>query len=746
MLFVLFHISISAIYGFDFGSQNVRVAVGVPGKPIEIQISEQGFRSTPNFLAYSLDSTESNIYNAEWFTGSEAERIIYKNTTHGVQNPFHYLNHPQDFTMKGADSLTASSIAFMMHLPKFKRKHDKLVVAVPSDFSPQARKNVIESLKLLNITSSQILNSNTALAAYYSIERLKKAENLSQKTLFIDIGAVQAEISLWRFERTGGSVKLYLDDYRMSDQIGGNKVDEEILKYVMKKIPREPSPMEMRSILRSIRKAKARFASTNETIIDLSEDFHMSITITNDEVALMCDELNNKLRSLLDGMSIPEEVELIGGSTRLPCFVNEIQKAFPSLTLKRSMNSEEAVAIGAAYYASLQTGTVAGARLDVIRKSLYGLDFEINQKKSILFKPGEIADRRSITIRKFDDFNFTLYLTHEQERVPHVYSVTTNVLTRPFTLTTIYELRYLTRNVTSQLANGTKPFIRLTFGLSQTLDCIDFISAALTANVTVNMTIKGEVNSVDSTSVSWGLKSRTELHDPEYKVNSTESYINVQLYRDYLANIKQHAAARHKIEAFIIDLNDKITYDEDFSNISTNEERFEIQQMLSRERQSVDISGSRVSAIDLERRLEKIKEKLAGILHRYDEFKQRPRAIKMLNGTIQKAENAILSATTDQESIEEFKKYLQESKDLIESALKTNPMEAPSVLCKELINREKRLSRKIPDLKSPPRKPKSITISNDPKSPDYSEEKLEDLEKMGIHISRNNEEATNKEL
>jgi len=54
----------AAIYAFDFGAQNVRVALGVPGKPIEIRPNDEGARSTPNFLAYS--SADSDLCGAEW--------------------------------------------------------------------------------------------------------------------------------------------------------------------------------------------------------------------------------------------------------------------------------------------------------------------------------------------------------------------------------------------------------------------------------------------------------------------------------------------------------------------------------------------------------------------------------------------------------------------------------------------------------------------------------------------------------
>ena len=746
MIFFFINFIYSTIYGLDFGWQNVRVAIGVPGKPIEILISEQGFRSTPNFLSFSLEANESDPTNAEWFTGSEGERIFYKNSSFGVQNPFSFLNNPKDLHLKFIDPVTLASIAFSIHLPKFNRKHDKLIVAVPSIFSPQARKNMIESLKLLNISSAQLLNSNTALAAYYSIERLKKGDNIIQKVLFIDIGAIQTEISLWRFEKTAGIIKLYLEDFRMNDEIGGIQVDNRIFEWIKNKLNHEPSNSEIRNILKLIRKSKERLAAGVDSIIDLKEDFGIEITLTNELVSNLISDLNENLFNLLKNMNLPEEIELIGGSTRLPCFYNEIQKSFPNITLKRSLNSDEAVAIGSAYYASLQTGTVAGSRLEVIKSSIYGLDFIFNNKKSNIFESGDENDRKSITLRKFNDFNFSLFLTFNNKKLNNIILKNINELNKPYTINSITNLKQLTRNVTSQLANNTIPFIRLIFGISNTLDCIDFLSASLSANVTINITIKGEVNNVDSTSVSWNLRTNSNLIDDDYNYNLTNSLILINNFLEYRNSIKRLAASRHKLETFIIDLTDKINYDSDFLEITTSNERFEILQLLSREKQTIEISGQRVSSLELERRLEKLKEKLFDILFKLEEFKQRPRAIKKLNSTINKAELALINATTDNETIEDFKKYLEASKDLINNTLLINPLEKPLILVKELIEREKRLLRKIPDLKSPPRKPKTISFSTNPKSSNYIGENYDELSKMGIKIEKSKDLEENSTL
>ena len=52
-LFLVF--SLESIYSVDIGSQNVRIAVSSPGKPVEIKMNDRDQRMTPNYLAFPVN-------------------------------------------------------------------------------------------------------------------------------------------------------------------------------------------------------------------------------------------------------------------------------------------------------------------------------------------------------------------------------------------------------------------------------------------------------------------------------------------------------------------------------------------------------------------------------------------------------------------------------------------------------------------------------------------------------------------
>ena len=564
----------SSIYGIDFGSHNVRISVAVPGKPVTILLNEEGSRSTPNYL--TIDPVSSNQVSSKsvWVVGRNAERIYYKNSSYGIKNPFDALING-DYEFEGIDSISLGAIAFSLHLKQFRTKRDKLVITVPSVVTPTARRRIIQTLNLLNISSAQILDSNSAVATLYSVERMKKSkvegENVTENVIFIDIGAVQAEVSNWKFERNGGFVKIELLDYRFSDEIGGDYIDNNIFNYVKSKLPREPTKAEIKVIYQAIVKAKERLATGIAQKIDLTEDFGISIDLSTEIIDEISKDVLNKLSTLLENITVSESIELIGGSTRLPSFNKIIQQFFPDTPLRRSLNSDEAIAFGASYYSSIQTGTITGTKIDFIKPSIYGIDFNYNDKNLQIIESGDSSERKSITMRRFKDFNFSLYSTKKPSENIKINSKIYNSLEKEYSTVDLYSLTYLTRNITKQLAKGTKPFIRINFGHSQIYDCVDYMSSTLTANISVNVSIKGEMNSINSTSVNLNIKSNVSLTKTNY--NLTKDVLFIKDYINETNERKKHDEIYNKLESFIIDLQDKISYDSDFQGVTTEEER-----------------------------------------------------------------------------------------------------------------------------------------------------------------------------
>ena len=687
----------------------MRVGKQKPGKPIEIMTNQNSQRYTPNYLAFLSETDgEQNLTGLEWVVGVDAERAIRKNPKHGVQNPFYYLNNNQDFPLKEyVTPIEASAIALATYLKPYKRKTDKVIIAVPSVFSPQARRNLMDSLKLISISSAQLINSNTALAALYAIEKLPISDNVTRKVLFVDIGAIQTELSLWNFDRKNQTITITLDDYRFSDEIGGYLIDDLLMNFTLKQLNRKPIDSEMPIIRRAVIKAKERLAAGGHSFIDLNEDFSQRIPLYVDNVTELASDIIAKFDKMLEGLSdSTDEVEMVGGSTRLPCFINSLTKAFGEKP-HRSMNSDEAVALGSAYFAALQSGTINGAILKVVKPSLFGIAFEFNNQSTDVFIPGDKIERKTVVLRKFTDFNFTLVQTRDPSKFPHISTSLIPKENKTYSIVSVKNLVNLTRSITKQIVKKDKPYLSLMFDISQQLDCLDFITIALHANITVNATIGNESIS-QVTSTSYPLKYENNIIENVLDFPKSKELLDG--IRGYRRQVAQQRKSLNNLLDFIIDTNEKLSYSSDMKAVSTPEERAQVQQMLARERQSVDLAGSRVSSAELEKRLASIKERIGNLLTRFEEYSKRPRIISDLNKTILRAEKEIPKAICGNETLNDFIKFLNDTKQLIQDAEAMNPLEQPVITIKKLTSHKNALLKRLPLLRSPTRKEKGGSL------------------------------------
>jgi hypothetical protein len=164
------------LYSVDLGSQNVRVAVSSPGKPVELRMNERDQRTTPNYLAFPLTDIIENLADLGWMVGGDAERISMRDKTRGIPNPFRLLWSPDDISFQGLPPAHLSAIALYQHLHSLKFKTDKITILVPPYASPQYRHLLLLIAKMIGIKQVSILETSEAVATLYSVEKLKKEQ------------------------------------------------------------------------------------------------------------------------------------------------------------------------------------------------------------------------------------------------------------------------------------------------------------------------------------------------------------------------------------------------------------------------------------------------------------------------------------------------------------------------------------------------------------------------------------------
>ncbi len=165
--------------------------------------------------------------------------------------------------------------------------------------------------------------------------------------------------------------------------LGGNDIDDVIVDWLAEEFKKEngnidlkKDPMALQRLKEAAEKSKIELSSSTETEINLPYIMpidgvpkHLVVKLTKAKFEQICDHVFKKLipiskKALADSGFKKEElneVVLIGGSTRIPA-VQKIVKDIFGLEPNKSVNPDEAVAVGAA----IQAGIISGEVKDIL--------------------------------------------------------------------------------------------------------------------------------------------------------------------------------------------------------------------------------------------------------------------------------------------------------------------------------------------------------------------------------------------
>ena len=736
LISVLLSFGFSSIYSVDIGSQNIRVAASLPGKPVEIKLNERDQRSTPNYLSFPLSSALNDFSSANWVIGSDAERIYYRNQSHGIANPFRKLWTPDNLDFHGLHPLLTASAALFHHLKTLNLKNDKLTLAVPLYTSPQYRCHLKFAARLIGVKSCSIIESSTAIGVYYSIEKIKKGSRKPITILFIDIGADNAELSLWKYKPLGEKLFMDLVQYKHSSKIGGRILDKLLYDKIVPDIGRPLIGSEGYVVINTIRKAKERLATGSSINVDLMEDFGKSFTITQEDVENLCGDMVNYLNELMDDISTPDEIELIGGSSRLQVFINAITKAFPDIPIRRSLNSDEAVALGAAYFTALKTGTIIGSKIEVKKSALFGLNATIDDENVMIFQPGDtiksvqvpMNGTKSLIIKEVLDTDyFDEYIIDDE------YFNATNNLYNEIMLQGIEKAMNTLKNT---ITKDTTPSFLLKFGLSPEIDTFDLIGASIVANVTVSRRSQAKKGCGLTNTKEVKISFASIPLDPKFRIPSNASYLIESMMTEEKHRLDREEKC-HELEEFLIETRAAAAFESEMFQVTTQEERDFIIKRLDDERKKIDCTNlpDDMNSNSVVRLLRIVKADIQKPLERYEFRLKGPAAMAKLQMAIDRAEEARKHHLCDDDTFKQFEEYLNETILKLKTAKNEGPFDQPSFPVSEMKEAEKELIKKTSEAKRPPKKKDVINYSSSNET-EMDDEEYEKLKKSGIVVKR----------
>jgi molecular chaperone DnaK len=378
------------VIGIDLGTTNSCVAVLEGGKPIVIASSEGG-RTTPSIVGFgksgdrlvgqlakrqSVTNAENTIYSIKRFIGRRWDHTL----TERARVPYTCVkgrDDTVDVQIRGRN-YTPQEISAMI-LQKLKRDAEnflgesiqKAVITVPAYFTDAQRQATRDAGIIAGLEVLRIVNEPTAAALAFGLDK----QDQEQLILVFDLGGGTFDVSILQLGDGVFEVKATAGN----NQLGGDDFDHCIVRWMIERFLLEENidlcvdKMALQRLQEAAEKAKIELSSMASTSINLPfitaneiGPKHLEMELSRAKFEELTGHLieatiEPMIQALKDAELKPQDINrilLVGGSTRIPAVQNALITFFQGKAPDRSVNPDEAVALGAAIQAGVLGGEV----------------------------------------------------------------------------------------------------------------------------------------------------------------------------------------------------------------------------------------------------------------------------------------------------------------------------------------------------------------------------------------------------
>jgi molecular chaperone DnaK len=407
------------IIGIDLGTTNSCVSVMENGKPKVIENSE-GTRTTPSIVAYTEDG--------EILVGASAKRQAVtnpKNTLFAIKRligrrfneemvqrdikmvPYNIIKADNnDAWVEVRDQKIAPPEISAQVLMKMKKTAEdylggpvtEAVITVPAYFNDSQRQATKDAGRIAGLEVKRIINEPTAAALAFGMD--KKEGN--RKVAVYDLGGGTFDISIIEIAEVEGEHQFEVLATNGDTFLGGEDFDLCVIEYLVAEFKKESGidlkkdMLALQRLKDSAEKAKIELSSSQQTEVNLpyitadaSGPKHLAVKITRSKLESLVEELIERTAepcriAIKDaGVKIADidDIILVGGQTRMPKVQDKVKEIFGK-DIRKDVNPDEAVAVGAA----IQAGVLQGEVKDVLLLDVTPLSLGIETMGSVMTK------------------------------------------------------------------------------------------------------------------------------------------------------------------------------------------------------------------------------------------------------------------------------------------------------------------------------------------------------------------------
>ena len=419
------------VIGIDLGTTNSCVAVMEGGDPVVIANSE-GARTTPSVVALNdkgerlvgtiarrqaVTNPKNTIFAVKRLIGRKYESPEVEKAKTVLPYEIARLDNGDASVLLRGEKKSAQEISAHI-LTKMKQtaedylgeKISQAVITVPAYFDDAQRQATKDAGRIAGLEVLRIINEPTAAALAYGVD--KKGD---KRIAVFDLGGGTFDISVLELGDGVFEVKSTNGD----TFLGGEDFDLKIVEWLADEFKKDQAidlrndVMALQRLKEAAEKAKHELSTALETDVNLpfitadaSGPKHLNMKLSRSKLEALCADLLNRLDKPCEiaikdsGISAKDldEVILVGGMTRMPAVQERVKKFFGK-TPNKSVNPDEAVAIGAA----IQAGVLKGEVKDVLLLDVTPLSLGIETQGGIMTRL--IEKNTTIPTRKSQIFS-----------------------------------------------------------------------------------------------------------------------------------------------------------------------------------------------------------------------------------------------------------------------------------------------------------------------------------------------------
>lgn len=407
------------IIGIDLGTTNSCVAIMQGGKAKVIENSE-GHRTTPSVVAYaddgevlvgqvakrqSVTNSKKTLYAIKRLIGRKFTDEVVQRDIKMVPYDIIQAENGDAWVQVGDKKLAPQQVSAQILMKMKKTAEDYLghpvheaVITVPAYFNDSQRQATKDAGRIAGLEVKRIINEPTAAALAYGLDK-KKGDSI---IAVYDLGGGTFDISIIEIADVDGEHQFEVLATNGDTFLGGEDFDMRLIDFLVEEFQKDQGldlrkdPLALQRLKESAEKAKIELSNAQQTDINLpyitadaSGPKHLNIKVTRAKLEALVEDLIQKtiapckvaLKDAGKSIDAIHEIIVVGGQTRMPKVLEEVQKFFGKEP-RRDVNPDEAVAIGAA----VQGGVLSGEVKDVLLLDVTPLSLGIETMGGVMTK------------------------------------------------------------------------------------------------------------------------------------------------------------------------------------------------------------------------------------------------------------------------------------------------------------------------------------------------------------------------